>query len=518
MPLLLDPQKGRAANPHLPEYDLHFNWREDALHHMRQALDYMEKTFGRKPKGIWPSEGSLSAEVLEMLDQLGITWTATDETNLSKSLHTSIHRDHDFIVTNQNVLYKPYVLTSKEGEKGTDQFLDIRVFFRDCHLSDLIGFHYRKMPYKKAAADLVERIKKCNDANANDMVVPVILDGENAWEFYDEGGRPFLKEFFRLVSEDEDLEAVTFSEAAESFAEPGVIPFENYSAGSWINGNFDIWIGDEEDRKGWRLLEKARQALENKKDRLAPEVFDEARSYLSIAQGSDWFWWFGKENYTADLDIFDNLFRRNMQKIFDLVGEDIPDEFYEPVATVSIGRGAGVSVEQPSAPLTVKPDGRAGSYLEWLSAGRMDASALGGAMNISNPLTGDIAYGFNSRFFFMKVETAKYAADYFNEGYELDVLVKKRGKPARFPVIPGKQNLSENQAGDGTSNEDIRSWVGNVIELAISLETLKLKPGDYFYLQLEWRHQGHLFQAVPAQDFFRLTVPTAKDYARNWQV
>ncbi|MCP5053391.1 MAG: glycoside hydrolase, partial [bacterium] len=244
-----------------------------------------------------------------------------------------------FVVTNPDILYKPYVLSDKEGSGKPD----IRVFFRDCHLSDLIGFHYRKMPYKKAAADLVERIKRVPGTSTGEMVVPIILDGENAWEFYSHSGRPFLREFFRLVSEDESLEAVTFSEAAKGTMEPGFIDFNRYSAGSWINGNFDIWIGDEEDRRGWRLLEKARNVLESKKAGLPEDRLAEARTYLSIAQGSDWFWWFGKENYTADLDIFDNLFRRNMQKVFELMDEEVPEEFYVPVSTVSAGRGAGVS-------------------------------------------------------------------------------------------------------------------------------------------------------------------------------
>ncbi len=318
LPLLLDPQQGRIANPGLPQYPLNFNWREDAVAQLESALNYMEKIFGRRPVGIWPSEGSLSREVLEIFNKQGIKWTATDEINLSRSLSVPIERDAYFLVKNPSFLYKPYVL-----EGGPT-----RIFFRDHHLSDLIGFHYQEMPFSEAAHDLLDRIKAVGVA-AN-RVVSIILDGENAWEYYHKSGRDFLREFFSLLEQDEAVETVTFSDCLDM--EPGVI--KNYRAGSWIHGHFDTWIGDEDDRKAWQLIVDTRKAFERKMEssRLPESRIREILELIHIAQASDWFWWFGKENYTPELYIFDHLFRRNLQMVYDLLELPPPVELFTPVS------------------------------------------------------------------------------------------------------------------------------------------------------------------------------------------
>lgn len=503
LPLLIDPQLGRDANPHLPEYDLHFNWKEDAVHQLEEGLAYMKNTFGQTPGGVWPSEGSLSREVLEIMDSMGIGWTATDEDNLSRSLNLPVHRDHDFIVGNPELVYKPYVISKSDGS-GTH---DIRIFFRDRHLSDLIGFHYRKMSYKRAAADLVDRIKRIPVPPGGDMVIPIILDGENAWEFYQNSGRDFLGEFFQMVCDDPNLEPVTFSEVLdkEINSNPGVI--HNFKAGSWINGNFNIWIGDEEDRKGWKLLEKARNAFLENKDTLSEEQIKRVRRYLSIAQGSDWFWWFGSENYTEDLDIFDGLFRQNMQKVFEVIGLEVPFEFYMPVSNNSARQGGSGRVFPPSAPLHPSIDGKINHYFEWLNAGCLEATALGGAMNIAAPLAQKIFYGFDPQQLFLRIDTGSQPAHYFEKGYGLEIVIKKKRKQYHLTVYPA-----------GSSDIEVISAIDQVIEAAVPLKPLNLTPGDNFDLRLEWTKDKRYFQSIPANDFFHLIVPTTKDYASRWQV
>ena len=499
LPLLMDPQEGRAANPSLPEYDLHFNWKEDARYQLEAALAYMKETFGKPPAGIWPSEGSLSRDVLGLLDELGIQWTAGDETVLSRSLGIPIERDSHFTVQNPGVLYRPYVLK--------DSDIKIKIFFRDRHLSDLIGFHYRKMPYQKAAADLVHRIKQAGSrlhaAAEHDIVVPIILDGENAWEYFANSGRDFLREFFQRVSEDKTLETVTFSEVLGM--EPGVI--DHFRSGSWINGNFDIWIGDEEDRKGWKLLAKTKTAVAEaeRSTGLSGPQRKEIREYLAIAQGSDWFWWFGTENYTPDIDIFDGLFRKNLQKVYALLGLEIPLEFLLPVSGASLGRG--IRVIPPGRPITPRVDGRVGNYFEWYHAGRMDVSAAGGAMNIINPLVSMLYYGFDEHRFYLRIDTKKPAAGYFETGYTLDIVIKEDHRQESIRI-------------DSSSNPapGIETAVDSIIEMAALLETLHLKEGDSFYLQLEWKLKGDYFQVIPFHDYLCLQVPTALDYAYSWQV
>jgi len=497
LPLLLDPQQGRAANPNLPRYPLHFNWREDAVSQLESALDYMEKTFGRRPTGIWPSEGSLSEEVLGILDDLGVKWTATDELNLSRSLSVPIERDRHFTVRDPSFLYRPYVL---EGGRT-------RIFFRDHHLSDLIGFHYQKMGSMEAARDLVERIKAIGvsvqkeDGQGSESVVPIILDGENAWEYYPGSGREFLREFFRLVEEDESVETVTFSECLDM--EPGVI--KHFSAGSWINGNFDIWIGDEEDRKGWRLIEAARNAFQRKKEtmRLSKEQTREIMEYIYIAEGSDWFWWFGKENYTPDLHIFDRLLRKNLQKVYDLLGVTAPEELFTPVSSAL--KKAETDIVSPKSYITPAIDGRVGNYFEWLNAGSIDVvPGAGGAMAFSNPLVTGLFYGFDAAHLYLRVDTTGEACSYFERGYTLEIVFLKDSEKKVLDIkeLSGKGDIA----------------VDTVIECRVSLGYLSVREGDSFHLYLEWKSGGEFFQTIPGHGYFTLTVPTEKDYAQFWLV
>jgi alpha-amylase/alpha-mannosidase (GH57 family) len=498
MPLLLDPQQGRVANPGLPRYSLNFNWKEDAVAQMEAALTYMEKTFGKRPEGIWPSEGSLSTEVLGILENLGIKWTATDELNLSKSLSIPIDRDENFTVKNPKVLYKPYVL--KDGQ--------MKIFFRDNHLSDLIGFQYQKMPFQRAAEDLVQRIKAAGvfaekgKRTNREMVVPIILDGENAWEYYPNSGREFLREFFRLVEQDEILETVTFSECIEpdSGVEPEVI--EEFSSGSWINGNFDIWIGDHEDRKAWKLIESARNAYKRRESGLPEDKKKEIMEYIYIAEGSDWFWWFGKENYTPDLDIFDHLLRRNLQKVYDLLSISPPHRLFNPVSTIL--KKTEIEVVSPKAYIAPEIDGKEGHYFKWLNAGSVEVAAIGGAMTFSNSLVNALFYGFDKQNLYLRADTPRDAEQLFDEGYTLNIVIIKDKKE----TLLNREILEEN--GEFAA--------GTIIECKVPLDFISIEEGDAFYLYLEWKRGGQHVQTIPSHDYFRLTVPTAHDYAHFWMV
>jgi len=320
LPLLIDPQEGKNSAPYLPDYDLKFNWKEDAISQLELALDYMKRIFGKVPKGIWPSEGSLSQEVIHILNEFGIKWTATDEINLSKSLKFEIKRNSQGIVDNPEKLYRPYTVSG----------MDICIFFRDRLLSDLIGFEYQKWPAKEAAIDLVKRIKAIPFTENQDVIVPLILDGENPWEYYSRSGRDFLEELFKLIQEDTILETITFSEATKM--EAGHLKV--LESGSWINGDFNIWIGDKEDLRAWKLLQSARNEVSNFiKNNSDPRV-KEVRDLLFAAEGSDWFWWFGKEHYTSEIDVFDNLFRLNLQKIFELTEGKMPEDLLKPVSEI----------------------------------------------------------------------------------------------------------------------------------------------------------------------------------------
>ncbi|TFG80198.1 MAG: hypothetical protein E4H23_03380 [Chrysiogenales bacterium] len=497
LPLLLDPQAGKKANPSLAPYDLDFNWEEDARAQLQAALELMQKTFGARPLGIWPPEGGLSEAVLRLLEKSAIAWTASDEEVLSRSLPHPLARDAGFMVNDPKALYTSYSMAGSS----------LKIFFRDHLLSDLIGFYYQKFPAADAAADLFNRIKAIAQAGPEGLTIPVILDGENAWEFYVHSGRDFLREFYRLVSSDPEIETVTFSTALERPARE----LQKLKSGSWINGNFDIWIGDRDDQRAWELLKGTRDSFMAAKGRLTPEQVGEIEDLLHTAQGSDWFWWYGKENYTPDIDIFDNLFRSNLQKIFQIMGNPLPDNLLTPIPRSTPANR--LEVAQPQDFLEARIDGENSDYFEWLDSGRVDILSYGGAMNIANPLVKTLYFGFSRDHIFLRIDTKKNARTYFENGFSLRFLMQNDPQRWQGAIRHQERELVLDNFSDGVCGA-----VGRIIELKIPFNTLKLNEGDEFQLQMHWSFNGQPFQTIPARDPLKIKIPDARAYASFWQV
>ncbi len=500
LPLLLDPQAGREANPRLAPYDLDFDWEEDAWDQLQDGLELMKRLFGVRPRGIWPPEGGLSEPVLRLLAKAGIFWTASDEEVLSRSLPRPLQRDDRFLAVDPGAFYTPYSFPG----------LPLRIFFRDHLLSDLIGFYYQKFPAAEAAADLHGRIKAiaaAGPAGGAGMTIPIILDGENAWEFYPRSGRDFLREFYRRIASDPEIETVTFSQAAAGPARE----LPRLKCGSWINGNFDIWIGDRDDQKGWELLKGARDAFLAAQTGLDPEKRRQIVRLIHAAEGSDWFWWYGKENYTPDIDVFDGLFRMNLQKIYELLGQPAPAALQSPIpASTPADR---LQVLPPRDAMEARIDGEVSDYFEWLDAGRVDVLSYGGAMNIASPLVKTLYFGFDSGHVYLRIDTKKNARTYFETGFAL-----------RLQLLSGKRSWQGEFGFDGKATE-IRGFaagsagaVGRIIELRVPLSALDVGEGGDFQLRMHWSFNGQPFQSIPARDPLTIRVPGAKDYAAYWQV
>ncbi len=201
LPLLCDSQVAEVAHPKVP-LPSRFRYAQDARLQLERARRYVEEKFGRAPAGLWPSEGSVSDEALGIAAEVGFQWAATDNGVLARTLG----RNAGLTET-----YRPY-LWKRDGRQ-------MSMLFRDHFLSDLVGFVYSRMGAAEAAADLVARIREnCRGilAGGRDALVPIILDGENAWEYYEESGRPFLRELYRRISDDSQFEALTVREALET--------------------------------------------------------------------------------------------------------------------------------------------------------------------------------------------------------------------------------------------------------------------------------------------------------------
>ena len=482
LPLLIDPQLGRTADPALPEYDLNFNWKKDAELQVSKGLAYMEKTFNRKPDGIWPSEGSLSEDVIGILENNGIKWTATDEKIIERSLDKSGTRSGE----TGNAKFMPWTL--RNG--------NIKMFFRDNYLSDLIGFHYKNWDQKEAARDLYNKIEAVGEGRKEEIVLPVILDGENAWEFYRESGREFLREFYSLVEQSEKVDMITFSEATSIQAGD----LNKFSAGSWINGNFNIWIGDEDDRKGWDLIRIVKELIERNRDSIPDKLIPEIMENILIAEGSDWFWWYGSENHTDDLETFDRLFRENLINVCKTADVPIPAELEIPVFG-KIEKREGIR-KIPNRYLSPVIDGKETSIYEWFGCGEIETGNMASAIYISHPVFRKIKYCFDKENLYLNIEMKDEAEKYIagDLSFELEI-----GNGNVRSVIYLEHGDFEPSC-----------FFGSILESRIPFHIFEGKEGDELKIIFTVKNGSDIFSLFPSEGSLNIRIPTERDYAKNW--
>jgi alpha-amylase/alpha-mannosidase (GH57 family) len=402
LPLLCDTDIARVANVHTPLPQPPFQYPEDAREQLVRARQFHERCFGKPPAGLWPSEGSVSDQSLEIAADLGFRWFATDEGVLGRTRNIGFWRDASGYPDNGPELYTPWNFS-----RGQRQMTG---FFRDHYLSDLVGFVYSRMGAEAAAEDLHRRIRAIGDREPGGQTatVSVILDGENAWEYYPGNGRDFLRRFYERIERDQDIQALTMSEAVDAATAPprmvGIFP------ASWISANFDVWIGHAEDIRAWDLLRDAREAFERAKARggltnpFIPEKFTPQgrRAYEAIlaAEGSDWCWWFGPEHGSSNDADFDRLYRKHLTDIYNALGEPAPDALAQPIKRV-LERARR---EAPTAFLDVQVDGRESSYFEWLGAGLCSPDRRSGSMHGRQSVLGDLYYGFGDGHLWLRVD------------------------------------------------------------------------------------------------------------------
>jgi alpha-amylase/alpha-mannosidase (GH57 family) len=402
LPLLCDTDIARISNPHTPLPHPPFRYPEDAREQLTRARIFHERVFGKAPVGLWPSEGSVSDEALGIAMELGFQWFATDEGVLGRTQNIGFWRDAAGYPENGRQLYTPWRI--RRGGK------QMSGFFRDHYLSDLVGFVYSRMGAEAAADDLYRRIRAVGDREQSGRTptLSVILDGENAWEYYPENGRDFLRKFYQRISADPDIRALTASEAMEAASDQPKI--ESIFPASWISANFDVWIGHTEDVRAWDLLRDAREVYQCAVDRhnedktsTSPDwPAQRKRAYESIlaAEGSDWNWWYGPEHGSANDAEFDALYRKHLSEIYRALGEHVPDVLAHPIKRAP----DRARREAPMAYLTVKVDGRESSYFEWLGAGLYATDRRQRAMHGRAYVLGDLYYGFGDSHFYLRVD------------------------------------------------------------------------------------------------------------------
>ncbi len=385
LPLLCDTDVAREAIPgtNLPR---RFRHPEDAEKQIVMAQEKYRELFGREMAGMWPSEGSVSEEVAALCAKNGVSWIATDEEILTASLKKS---GLDRADNPPHAVYQ--------------HSTGVRMLFRDHALSDRVGFVYSGWEAERAVQDFVAQIKEIGRrtlAAGVEPVVPVILDGENAWEYYPADGRDFLRLLYHQLATDPDIRTVTISEATEGVA---ARPLPKLFAGSWINHAFRIWIGHEEDNVAWDLLSDARDALvkyQEERPAADPAALAAAWRQIYIAEGSDWCWWFGDEHRGFDNKTFDHIFRRHLVAVYRLLGLDVPDRLWEPIYQ---GETKSRTV-LPDALLTPAIDGRVTHFYEWAGAGMYDCAEAGGSMHRVDRLVSAIYFAYDHERLYIRVD------------------------------------------------------------------------------------------------------------------
>jgi len=390
LPLVCDSDIARIANPSTPLPRRAYRHPEDAREQLRRAIEYHQRVFGVKPAGLWPSEGSVSDETLRIAAEEGFQWFGTDEGVLGRTLNVGFFREASGLPANAERLYRPWHV--QMGATG------ITGLFRDHHISDLIGFVYSRMDAKAGAADLHGRLRAIGERvqSKQPVTVSLFLDGENAWEYYPGNGREFLREFYGRIQSDPDFRALTASEAIAAAGEipqtTGIFP------ASWINANFDVWIGHAEDVQAWDYLWDAREVFsrsedaraQGRKDAPTEEALQQAKESLLAAEGSDWCWWYGPEHSTANDAEFDALYRKHLTGVYRALGKVAPDELAKPIKR----QPERALHLHPSEYLRVDVNGRDTSYFEWLGAGLYSPERRSGAMHGRIFYLHELRYGF----------------------------------------------------------------------------------------------------------------------------
>ena len=515
LPLLIDTEFARRSRPDavLPGRFAH---PEDAEGQIRKALVFHEAVYGRRPTGLWPSEGSVCPELIPILARHGIRWTATDEGILARSV------DH---WRRNEQLYRSYRIHTEPG--------DVAVLFRDRELSDVIGFTYARNPAPEGVADFTARLRAIASHSPEARpLVSVILDGENPWENYPDGGEGFLRGVYGAMvqGEDSDVRFQPVIPSREVEEHPPAVQLGRLHTGSWINADLKIWAGHVEDNDAWDRLRETRSFLtrEEQAAKAPPEALQKAWDGIYAAEGSDWFWWYGDEFETDHKAVFDGLFRTHLANVYRLLGAGVPEFITAPIWR---RRETGMTIRQPTALISPTLDGVVTNFYEWRGAGYIEGRASLSAMHKKAGMFSRIYFGFDLEQFYLRLDPqapqggpeASEPGFLSPDGWEIHVeVVEPHPVKLVFPLELSERpqfTILVNSNGTGfaphRTYETIRRK--KIVELAVPLKELGLVPETRASLVIKVVQGDIEVERYPAQESLVLTVPDHTFEARMWQ-
>jgi len=507
IPLLIENTVAREAMPTVSLPERLFARPEDAALQIHKALEYFETLFGFLPKGMWPPEGSVSDSALTLYAQQDVDWVATDEGILFKSLQIEGKRDEKGFLVNPEILYKPYKYRINEKE--------IHIIYRDRTLSDLISFHYSRWDSKDAATDCLKRILRIGDSVKDRLHMPLItiaMDGENAWENYKNDGIDFLRYLYEGIRKEKRIIPATISEYLASAQDFGFLSHNH--PGSWIGQNFSIWIGHVEDNTGWTLLTETRDFLEAEDpERKNPDAWES----IYIAEGSDWFWWYGDEHSSENDDIFDFLFRENLSNVYRFLEKAVPENLSIPIMLED--REVRPSRE-PVNFLYPIIDGEVTNYFEWIGSGFLEGKGHGVAMHESIPLIKGCYYGFNERCLFLRVDVNK---NLISNGEDTSFEVLFMGKKSLRLIYHTERKsievfIKEANGYIPVNEPPIAIVFSEILEMEIPTEFLGLQAQETLHVWVSLKAKEMEVDRIPKRGYLAITMPGENFEMEMWYV
>jgi alpha-amylase/alpha-mannosidase (GH57 family) len=482
LPLLIDTDTAAIVQdtplPHPP-----FRHIEDAQQQLVQGKQYVEKLLQATISGCWPSEGSVSLQAVAEIARAGFLWTATDEDILLRQLPTK----------DRTALYHPYEARTTAG--------NIAMIFRDRGLSDAIGFQYASMTTENAIGELMSHIRAVRDGLNQTGMIAIIMDGENAWEFYPEGGVPFLRSLYKTLAQEDDVKLSTVSEALHDVPASEMPAFR---PGSWIDGNFRVWIGGDEDNKSWQYLRTMRE------DWAQFSLEERDRSLLSMfaAEGSDWNWWYGRDR-TADTAVqFDDLYRRHLMNVYTLAGHSVPDLLLQPILDGNVP----VIVVEPTGLMNPHIDGESVSYLDWASGRTLQGESGGGAMNVGARAIKSLRIGYSLSTLYLLLELAQDTL--VMKDLKVEVRLSSKVGPAHVVIQREGDKVTAQIDPDGEF-----AWAfDKTLQIGLPFSTIRAQLGERITFTVLVSGGGRLIATMPARGVIALVLPGPDYELQHWEV
>ena len=436
-----------------------FSKPTDAAIQVEKGLDLAEELLGQRPTGMWPAEGAVSQEVLGMFAKEGIKWIATGEHVLSKSLDIpTFKRNTKGIVTNPEVLYTPWY-----GQLNRQD--DVAIFFRDLSISDQVGFTYSGMSPEMAVADMMTALEAAREVSVTldrPLVVSIVLDGENAWEHYQNDGIDFLSLMYETLTTTEWLKTTTPTEYIEKYG-PQIDKLDKVFPASWFQPNFATWIGETEETYAWDYLQKTRAFYDrsNASGEYTVEQLEKAFDYMLLAEGSDWFWWYGSDQSSGNDDYFGSAFRNLLKNVYTSLGQEPPSYLDIPIISpaAQLFDKQSDSILNSNQALLVK--GTTNAEI-WSDAGEIETSDT-----ISK-----IQYRFSDEHLYISIQKSSSAMQESNpwQNTDLDIYLESPSRTKiRRSSVPFKDGVVSNQ-----------EFIGIETTQAIFHRGEELQNGSYF--------------------------------------